>query len=222
MTYTRSMAKRTRAAGHSRQRRLPRPHRHELPRYLLEARRPRRDRGQHAAAPRRPSRRGRRHDRLSRVAGGELPRRRLPRHQRRTGLLLMRRLAPIVVAAPCSRAARRQTRERTDAPPLEPYKIILVGDSTMAPHSGWGRGLLRASRQIVGRVPGMPGAAGAAHAAIGRRAAGTSRLAEAKVPGWSRTWVLIQFAHNDQSSKSNAGPTKRPSFPRISAVSSKR
>lgn len=50
----------------------------------------------------------------------------------------MRRLVVTAIVALLASGAQAQTRERTDAPPLEPYKIILVGDSTMAPHSGWG------------------------------------------------------------------------------------
>ena len=50
----------------------------------------------------------------------------------------MRWLVATATAALLTSGAQAQTRERTDAEPLEPYKIILVGDSTMAPHSGWG------------------------------------------------------------------------------------
>ena len=50
----------------------------------------------------------------------------------------MRRLVAIAACALLASGAQAAPRERTDAPPLEPYKIILVGDSTMAPHSGWG------------------------------------------------------------------------------------
>src|SRR3546814_12295629 len=50
----------------------------------------------------------------------------------------MRRLVAIAACALLASGAQAGERERTDAPPLEPYKIILVGDSTMAPHSGWG------------------------------------------------------------------------------------
>ena len=51
------------------------------------------------------------------------------------GALLGAAAAGLLAATP---ALAQKVRERTDAPPLEPYKIILVGDSTMAPHSGWG------------------------------------------------------------------------------------
>lgn len=45
-------------------------------------------------------------------------------------------IATGVMAAALATGA--QERERSDAPRLSLYKIILVGDSTMAPHSGWG------------------------------------------------------------------------------------
>src|SRR3546814_20696680 len=50
----------------------------------------------------------------------------------------MRRLVAITACALLASGAQAEERERTDAPPLEPSKIILVVDSTMALHSGWG------------------------------------------------------------------------------------
>src|SRR3546814_10798762 len=38
-------------------------------------------------------------------------------------------------------------------------------------------------------------------------------LAEAKVPGYRGTWVLIQFAHNDQSSKPERWTDEATEFP---------
>ena len=42
----------------------------------------------------------------------------------------MRALVAIAACALLASGAQAEERERTDAPPLEPYKIILVGDLT--------------------------------------------------------------------------------------------
>src|SRR3546814_14113857 len=53
----------------------------------------------------------------------------------------MRRLVAIAACALLASGAQAGERERTDAPPLEPYKIIIVGDSPLAPPSEWGEAL---------------------------------------------------------------------------------
>ncbi|KGB56263.1 G-D-S-L family lipolytic protein [Sphingopyxis sp. LC81] len=124
----------------------------------------------------------------------------------------MRRLAPIAVAALLASGAQAQTRERTDAPPLEPYKIILVGDSTMAPHSGWGGAFC--SRHVKSSVACLNAGRGGRSTRSYRQEGGWDiALAEAKVPGYRGTWVLIQFAHNDQSSKSERWTDETTEFP---------
>src|SRR3546814_4030202 len=113
----------------------------------------------------------------------------------------MRRLVAIAACARLASGAQAGERERTDAPPLEPYKIILVGDSTMAPHSGWGGAFC--AHHVKSSVACLNGGRGGRPT---RRywQGGSWELApaEAKVPGYRGIWVLIQFAHNDQSSKS--------------------
>ena len=124
----------------------------------------------------------------------------------------MRRLAPIAVAALLASGAQAQTRERTDAPPLEPYKIILVGDSTMAPHSGWGGAFC--SHHVKSSVACLNAGRGGRSTRSYRQEGGWEiSLGEAKVPGYRGTWVLIQFAHNDQSSKSERWTDETTEFP---------
>jgi lysophospholipase L1-like esterase len=124
----------------------------------------------------------------------------------------MRRLVATAIVALLASGAQAQTRERTDAPPLEPYKIILVGDSTMAPHSGWGGAFC--SRHVKSSVACLNAGRGGRSTRSYRQEGGWDiALAEAKVPGYRGTWVLIQFAHNDQSSKSERWTDETTEFP---------
>ncbi|AJA07766.1 G-D-S-L family lipolytic protein [Sphingopyxis fribergensis] len=121
----------------------------------------------------------------------------------------------IVTTAACvllASGAQAQTRERTDAPPLEPYKIILVGDSTMAPHSGWGGAFC--AHHVKSSVACLnTGRGGRSTRSYRQEGSWDIALAEAKVPGYRGTWVLIQFAHNDQSSKSERWTDETTEFP---------
>ncbi|MBJ7499403.1 MAG: rhamnogalacturonan acetylesterase [Sphingopyxis sp.] len=124
----------------------------------------------------------------------------------------MRRLVAMTVCALLASGAQAQTRERTDAPPLEPYKIILVGDSTMAPHSGWGGAFC--AHHVKSSVACLNAGRGGRSTRSYRQEGGWDiALAEAKVPGYRGTWVLIQFAHNDQSSKSERWTDETTEFP---------
>lgn len=124
----------------------------------------------------------------------------------------MHRLAATLIVALLAGGAQAQTRERTDAPPLEPYKIILVGDSTMAPHSGWGGAFC--AHHVKSSVACLNAGRGGRSTRSYRQEGGWDiALAEAKVPGYRGTWVLIQFAHNDQSSKSERWTDETTEFP---------
>lgn len=124
----------------------------------------------------------------------------------------MRRLIATAIVALLAGWTQAQARERTDAPLLEPYKIILVGDSTMAPHSGWGGAFC--SRHVKSSVACLNAGRGGRSTRSYRQEGGWDiALAEAKVPGYRGTWVLIQFAHNDQSSKSERWTDEATEFP---------
>ena len=124
----------------------------------------------------------------------------------------MRRLAAIAACALLASGAQAAPRERTDAPPLEPYKIILTGDSTMAPHSGWGGAFC--AHHVKSSVACLnAGRGGRSTRSYRQEGSWDIALAEAKVPGYRGTWVLIQFAHNDQSSKSERWTDETTEFP---------
>lgn len=120
-------------------------------------------------------------------------------------------VAPVMAAALAS-GAQAQERERTDAPLLEPYKIILVGDSTMAPHSGWGGAFC--ARHVKSSVACLnAGRGGRSTRSYRQEGAWDIALAEAKVPGYRATWVLIQFGHNDQSTRPERWTDETTEFP---------
>lgn len=119
-------------------------------------------------------------------------------------------IATGVMAAALATGA--QERERSDAPPLSPYKIILVGDSTMAPHSGWGGAFC--AHHVKSSVACLNvGRGGRSTRSYRQEGSWDIALAEAAVRGYGATHVLIQFAHNDQSSKPERWTDETTEFP---------
>jgi lysophospholipase L1-like esterase len=107
--------------------------------------------------------------------------------------------AAAALAAPLLFSAQAaEPPPRTDAPPLEAYKIILVGDSTTAPHSGWGGAFC--AHHVKWRIACLNLARGA-RSTRSYRSEGAWALAlhEMKAPGYKEVFVLIQMGHNDQA-----------------------
>lgn len=126
-------------------------------------------------------------------------------------------LALLAAAAPAAALAQppgpvKAREPRTDAPPIKPYKIILVGDSTMAVGSGWGSAFcdyhVKSSLNCLNLGRG-------GRSSRSYRAEGSWDIAlnEARVPGYAATYVLIQFAHNDQSPKGERWTDMTTEFP---------
>jgi lysophospholipase L1-like esterase len=108
--------------------------------------------------------------------------------------------------------AGAQERARADAPPLQPYKILLIGDSTMAPHSGWGAAFC--GHHVKSSVACLNlGRGGRSTRSYRAEGSWDIALAEARVPGYRARYVLIQFAHNDQSSKPERWTDEKTEFP---------
>jgi lysophospholipase L1-like esterase len=103
-------------------------------------------------------------------------------------------------------------RPRRCRQPIEPSKIILVGDSTIAVNSGWGS-------SFCGRH--VTSFAACLNLARGGRSSGSYRaegswavaLNEMRVPGYRHVWVLIQFGHNDQPGKPGRSTDLATEFP---------
>jgi lysophospholipase L1-like esterase len=96
--------------------------------------------------------------------------------------------------------------------PIQPSKIILVGDSTIQPQSGWGASFC--GQHIVSLAACLNLARGG-RSTKSYRAEGSWALAvnEMKTPGYVHTWVLIQFGHNDQPGKPGRSTDLATEFP---------
>jgi lysophospholipase L1-like esterase len=104
----------------------------------------------------------------------------------------------MILAATLALLAAQEPPARADAPRIEPYKVILVGDSTMAPMSGWGS--MFCARHVKSSVACLNlGRGGRSTRSYRQEGSWDAALSEARVPGYKRTYVLIQFGHNDQS-----------------------
>jgi len=96
--------------------------------------------------------------------------------------------------------------------PIKPSKIILVGDSTIQPQSGWGGSFC--SQRIVSLMACLNLARGG-RSTKSYRAEGSWAVAqgEMKAPSYSHIWVLIQFGHNDQPGKPGRSTDLATEFP---------
>lgn len=109
-------------------------------------------------------------------------------------------------------AAAMPSKPRADAPPIRAYKIVLVGDSTMAPGSGWGS--MFCAEHVKSSVACLNlGRGGRSTRSYRQEGSWAIALAEAKTPGYARTYVLIQFGHNDQSSIPERWTDRTTEFP---------
>lgn len=96
--------------------------------------------------------------------------------------------------------------------PIQASKIVLVGDSTTAVAGGWGGAFC--ADHVTSFVACV-------NLARGGRSSGsyiaegswTLALAEMRTPGFVRTWVLIQFGHNDQPGKPGRSTDLATEFP---------
>lgn len=116
---------------------------------------------------------------------------------------------PPALAVPVSVSdaeARRKTRQVTLR------KIILVGDSTVQVGTGWGGAFCAA--HVSGFTPCINMALGG-RSTLSYRAEGTWAIAlnEAKTPGFSKVYVIIQFGHNDQPGKPGQSTDLDTEFP---------
>jgi lysophospholipase L1-like esterase len=96
--------------------------------------------------------------------------------------------------------------------PIRAVRIILVGDSTTAVHSGWGGSFC--ALHVTSFVACVNLARGG-RSTRSYREEGSWRLvlAEAKSQGFADTWILIQFGHNDQPGKPGRSTDLATEFP---------
>lgn len=100
-------------------------------------------------------------------------------------------------AAPAAAPPREFPRD------IQPSKVILVGDSTTAVVGGWGPSFcayhVTSFLACVNLARG-----GRSSRTYMQERSWALALEEAKVAGYRRVWVLIQFGHNDQPGKSRS------------------
>jgi lysophospholipase L1-like esterase len=101
---------------------------------------------------------------------------------------------------------------RSEAEKLAADKIVLVGDSTMAPMSGWAS--MFCAHHVKSSTACLNlGRGGRSTRSYRQEGSWDLALAEARVPGYRRTFVLIQFGHNDQSSVAERWTEMDSEFP---------
>ncbi len=119
-------------------------------------------------------------------------------------------MLPILLAA-----ALTAGQVAPSAPPVVPIrasKVVLVGDSTTAVSGGWGGSFCA---EHVASFLACVNLARGGRSSGSYRAEGswTLALAEMKTPGFVRTWVVIQFGHNDQPGKPGRSTDLATEFP---------
>ena len=102
--------------------------------------------------------------------------------------------------------------DRPAPTPIRASKIVLVGDSTTAVQGGWGPAFC--ARHVTSFLTCTNLARGG-RSTYNYRAEGSWGLAEAEMrtPGYARTWVLVQFGHNDQPGKPGRSTDLQREFP---------
>jgi lysophospholipase L1-like esterase len=95
---------------------------------------------------------------------------------------------------------------------LPPVRIILIGDSTVAPKNGWGPGFCADVTSEVTCVNlAKNGRSSGSYRAEGSWATAMDTLKANH--GFSATYVLIQFGHNDQPGKPGRSTDLKTEFP---------
>jgi lysophospholipase L1-like esterase len=109
-------------------------------------------------------------------------------------------------------AADPAALDRPPPTPIRASKIVLVGDSTTAVQGGWGPAFC--ARHVTSFLTCTNLARGG-RSTYNYRAEGSWALAEAEMrtPGYARTWVLVQFGHNDQPGKPGRSTDLQREFP---------
>jgi lysophospholipase L1-like esterase len=98
----------------------------------------------------------------------------------------------------------------------EPIRVILVGDSTLAPHNGYGDALCaRFTQQVTCINLARNGRSSGSYRAEGLWQNVLDLLADqgADKGGYKATYVLVEFGHNDQPGKPGRSTDLKTEFP---------
>ncbi|MFM6933622.1 MAG: rhamnogalacturonan acetylesterase [Novosphingobium sp.] len=121
-------------------------------------------------------------------------------------------IAVALLAAAAPAAPAPETIRTEVAQPISASKIILVGDSTTAVGSGWGSAFC-AERVTQGLACLNLARGGRSTSSYRAEGSWALALGEARVPGYRRTVILIQFGHNDQPGKPGRSTDLATEFP---------
>lgn len=132
-------------------------------------------------------------------------------------LALLLPLASVLAAGDESAPSRSPVSDPsiTDRPPVTPVrmkKIVLVGDSTTQPNSGWG-GAFCAYHVTLGTACVNLGRGGRSTYSYRAEGAWDFALHEMQKGPYTQTYVLIQFGHNDQPGKAGRSTNLETEFP---------
>jgi len=127
----------------------------------------------------------------------------------------MKSILGVISAVLLAGSAQAQVAPPPGSPaivPINPSKIILVGDSTTAVMGGWGPSFCAYH---------VTSFAACVNLARGGRSSGNYRwegswnvaLSEMAAKGYQHTWVLIQFGHNDQPGKPGRSTDLKTGYP---------
>lgn len=121
-------------------------------------------------------------------------------------------LRPLLSLAAAATIATGAQAADPPAKHIHPSKIILIGDSTMQQHSGWG-GSFCAQRVISLAACLDMGRGGRSTKSYRAEGSWDVALGEMSVKGYDHVWVLIQFGHNDQPGKPGRSTDLKTEFP---------
>jgi lysophospholipase L1-like esterase len=115
-------------------------------------------------------------------------------------------------SVPAAQPAAPSPVPASETKPIRAVKIVLVGDSTTAVHSGWGGSFCAHHLTSFAACVNL---ARGGRSTLSYRAEGSWKLAlaEARTPGFVDTWILIQFGHNDQPGKPGRSTDLEREFP---------
>jgi len=123
-------------------------------------------------------------------------------HTMRRLLLIAAAIVMLPLAAP----------ESSAHPPAAPVKIILVGNSTTSPQTGWGGAFCaqHVTQYVACVAMGRGGRSTKTYRSDG---AWSLALDEAGTKGYAARYVLIEMGHNDKSSDPAVGTSLHADFP---------
>ena len=128
-------------------------------------------------------------------------------------LALMRVPAQVLIAVLlCGASVRAQQQAVPPVQPIKAIKIILVGDSTVQAGSGWGGAFCAHHLTSFAACVNL-GRGGRSSSSYTAEGSWQLALNEMSTAGFSPTYVLIQFGHNDQPGKPGRSTDLVTEFP---------